>query len=124
MKKVLFLAVMVGLAGCEKSENANQPNIAKDEIRPSIESREGEWRVVVNRDEMRNTESRRLALRSGNNADLDFPYDGENRLQLDVLDSKRGSARIFLTIDRGQYDCGSYGCSVSVKVGNNPVQDV
>lgn len=126
MKKILIAGVIgfgLILSGCGKSEAEKaKETVEMNEI--DIESKTGEWQVVVNRDEMRNTESKWLALRSSNNADLNFPYDGENRLQLDILDSKSGSARIFLTIDKGQYDCGSYGCSVSIKFGNNPVQDV
>lgn len=123
MKKLLLgLVVGLGLAGCdqppsnkiESEKNINQTG--------SHESKNGKWKTIVHEDEMRGTKSKWLALRSDNNANLDFPYDGENHLNLDILDSKTGKPRIFLTIDKGQYDCDEYGCYLPIKFGNSEIQ--
>jgi len=114
---IIFALCLVG-AGCEK-DNKISSSIASESREKVSESN---WKVVVSKDEMRNKELKWLAVRSENNADLKFPYDGENRLQLDILDSKTGTPRVFLTIDKGQYDCGRYGCDVFVKFGENSVQ--
>ncbi|MDM1764573.1 MULTISPECIES: hypothetical protein [unclassified Acinetobacter] len=123
MKKVLLLGLLVWLVGCSNNDDTkNQSTISESQNEPSMESKIGKWRPVVSKDEMRNTESKWLALRSENNADLDFPYDGNNKLQLDILDSKTNDPRIFLTIDKGQYACEEYGCFSAVKFGNSPIQ--
>lgn len=117
--------------GCSKKDNNLS---AEDEARNAInsandalETQEVEkknWEVVVSKDEMRGIESKWLATASINNADLNFPYDGENHLYLNVLDSKTDAPRIFLIIEKGQYDCEEYGCNSYVKFGNNPVEMV
>lgn len=123
MYKLILLASMVCLVGC--SENKSQ---TEEEFLNDLKQKEAEikktWDVVVSKDEMRGTELKWLAVRSENYAGLEFPYDGKNKLQLDVLDSKSDSPRIFLTIDKGQYDCETYGCSAYVKFGNAPVQSI
>lgn len=122
LKKILFLSVLLGLIGCSNSDNAKKASsVTSNTNDSSLESQTGKWRTVVSKDEMRNTESKWLALRSENNADLNFPYDGENKLQFDILDSKSDDPKIFLTIDKGQYDCNDY-CYTAVKFGNSPIQ--
>lgn len=123
MKKlILFTVICFGLVGCSKDSNTKQDNETTSKSEVKKESNTGKWRLVVSKDEMRNTESKWLALSSDNNADLSFPYDGVNRLNIDILDSKTDEPRIFVSIDKGQYDCESYGCSAAVKFGNAPIQ--
>ena len=121
MKKTILLALVAGLAGCGGNKGPSEEEFLRD-IREAEAKKT--WEVVVSKDDMRGTELKWLAVRSENNASLEFPYDGQNKLQLDVLDSKTNSPRIFLTIDKGQYDCDSYGCSAYVKFGNSPVQSI
>ena len=123
MKIIILLALVVGLAGCGGNKGPSEADFLND-IKERKSEAKKTWEVVVSRDEMRGTESKWLAVRSENYAGLEFPYDGQNKLQLDVLDSKTNSPRIFLTIDKGQYDCDSYGCSAYVKFGNSPVQSM
>lgn len=125
MRKLLLIGVLgisAVLSGCDKNNNTKPNNEVVTQAETTPTRQTGKWRVVVNKDEMRNTESKWLALSSDNNADLGFPYDGENRLNIDILDSKTDEPRIFLTIDKGQYDCESYGCFTAVKFGNSPIQ--
>ncbi|MDX8157837.1 hypothetical protein [Acinetobacter pittii] len=124
MKKICFASVLVlALVGCGNSDNRQPSSASADKKESSIESKTGKWRIVISKDEMRKTESKWPSLRSDNNADLKFPYDGENRLTIDILDSKTDEPRIFLTIDSGQYDCNEY-CYTAVKFGNSPIQYV
>ncbi|MBQ0140025.1 MAG: hypothetical protein KBT36_12070 [Kurthia sp.] len=123
MKKLMFLALAVCLVGCSENKNQTEAEFLSELKQKEVEMKKT-WDVVVSKDEMRGTELKWLAVRSANYAGLEFPYDGKNQLQLDVLDSKTNSPRIFLTIDKGQYDCESYGCSAYVKFGNAPVQSI
>lgn len=110
----------MSLLGCDK----NNSNRAVDKTQNKKELKAENWQVIHAKDEMRGLENNWLATRSTNNADLSFPYDGENRLQLDVVDVAKPEQRLFLTIDKGQYDCASYGCDIAVKFGNSPIQIV
>ncbi|WP_151724412.1 hypothetical protein [Acinetobacter ursingii] len=119
MKKIFIsIADCISLFGCGK----NNSNTAVDQTQNKAEIKTENWQVIHAKDEMRGSENNWLATRSTNNADLSFPYDGENRLQLDVVDVGKTEQRLFLTIDKGQYDCASYGCDIVVKFGNAPLQ--
>lgn len=119
-KFIILFSIAIGLIGCSKvDKNESSTNSINSEKRT-----ENGWEVIINKDEMRQQEKKWLAVRSENNADLQFPYDGENHLQLDILDSKTNEPRIFFTIDKGQYDCGRYGCDAYIKFGANPVQHI
>ncbi|TSH74884.1 hypothetical protein E2K73_07685 [Acinetobacter sp. RF15A] len=122
MKKIILLALLVGLAGCGKQKDSTKNIVDTDSTPTQIE--QNTWQVVVHTDEMRGSTSKWLALRSENTANLDFPYDGENYLTLDILGLKTNDVRIFFTIDKGQYDCKSYGCYGAIKFGNSAVQNV
>ncbi len=118
--------MIVGLVSCAKSDNnlsaeKNTVNSA-DKIIQNQNEEKRNWKVIVSKDEMRDIETKWLSTVSLNNADLSFPYDGNNHMRLDILDSKIGQPRIFLTIDKGQYDCGRYVCNSYIKFGNSPVQ--
>lgn len=114
MNKII-LVTFVGLllVGCGKKSGDHAQSQT-----PKIET----WQVTSYKDDMRGTSNKWLTLRSDNSADLNSPYNGDNRLQLDVLDSKSSNPKVFITIDKGQYDCGKYGCYSAVKFGNNPIQ--
>lgn len=118
MKKIITCVVIAMLVGCSKPEEPQ----AASQLEP--EQPKLTWEVIASKDEMRGTNVKWLATRSENDAGLSFPYDGQNKLQIDVLDSKSKNPRIFFTIDKGQYDCGQYGCYGAMKFGGNPVQEV
>lgn len=118
MKKIIMLFTVATLLGCSKPDQTQIINKAE------IEQPKSSWQVVVSKDEMRETNSKWLATRSENDAELEFPYDGPNKLQMEVLDSKLKNPRIFFTIDKGQYDCGHSTCYGAIKFGSTPVQEV
>lgn len=121
MKKIIAFFTIAMLLGCSKQE----PVALVEQVEQfEPEQPKPNWEVVVSKDEMRETDFKWLATRSENDADLGFPYDGANKLQIDVLNSKSGNPRIFFTIDKGQYDCGRSGCYGAIKFGSNPVQEV
>ncbi|WP_151824587.1 membrane lipoprotein lipid attachment site-containing protein [Acinetobacter bereziniae] len=123
MKKILMLGFVLALTGCSNSEQSNTDSkLDKKETKANMEN--GKWEIIESKDEMRNITTRWVALRSENNADLRFPYDGDNKLQLDILGSKNNDPTIYLTIDKGQYDCADYGCYVAVKFGNSTIQNL
>lgn len=115
MKKLYFLAMMVGLSGC------NEP-VQKNDITETKSTVGETWQLSVSKDEMRGVTDKTAYLRSNNSADLAFPYDGDNRLSIYVSGSKNDPT-ILLKIDNGQYDCSRRnGCDLAVKFGNSPIQ--
>ncbi|MDV7379930.1 hypothetical protein R4466_04800 [Acinetobacter baumannii] len=129
MKKIIFIFLIISLVGCTKSESnlsseksaKNAVNSTNEKVQNSVVEKNN-WQLKVSKDEMREVETKWLSTISLNNADLSFPYDGDNHMHLDILDSKSGQPRIFLTIDKGQYDCGRSVCNSYIKFGNSPVQ--
>lgn len=117
-KAYIAIILCIGLLGCSKDNN----NEVKEQIKNELPLATGNWEVIHAKDEMRGLENKWLAIRSLNSADLSFPYDGQNNLQLDVVDVGKPEQRLFLTIDKGQYDCASYGCDIAVKFGSSPLQ--
>lgn len=136
MKKVVLILMVLGLFGCEKVDNdkaiEQRAKLALNEANNIVESEKtanksehkNNWEVIVNKDEMLNKEKKWLSIVSENSANLSFPYEGENYLRLDILDSKDSNPRIFVRINKGQYDCGLNGCYSLVKFGNNPAQQL
>lgn len=122
MKKIILLSLVAILVGCQKSDEPKQ-NLSNSS-EPTIELSEDTWQVYTDKDEMRESEAKWLALRSENSANLDFPYDGENHLTLHIYDSKTKEPSVFLIIDKGQYDCGQYGCYGAIKFGKTTVQEI
>lgn len=125
MIKNLIATLVVGFSvvACTPSS----PHKEKEDVQKISEVQQpktGAWTVIYHKDEMRNKETRWLGLESENSANLDFPYDGANFLTMEILDSKTNNPRIFFTIDKGQYDCGNYGCAAAVKFGSTPVQEI
>ncbi|MGQ0476270.1 MULTISPECIES: hypothetical protein [Acinetobacter] len=122
MKKlILSFITAVALGGCDQSSDSNKKITSSNQ---NTQVKENTWQLLSSKDEMRGTETKWLSLRSENSAGLDFPYDGINYLTLDILNANTDDTKIFLTIDRGQYDCGKYGCYGSIKFGNTTVQDI
>ncbi|WDZ50174.1 hypothetical protein LF296_12675 [Acinetobacter vivianii] len=144
VKKILILSLVAFLLGCDKNENTkavveenSKPKVENEYNKPLNSSYEGDksiklppisepvtgsWHIVSLFNEEQEKLIRWAVLRSENNAKLDFQDNGENRLQLDILDSSTVKPKIFLTIDKGQYDCEGNLCSISVKFENNPIQ--
>lgn len=50
---------------------------------------------------------------------LKFPYEGEQYLKLNIRKHPKYGNEVYLTIDKGQFQCGVYDCAVSVKFDNN-----
>ncbi|MCK4087569.1 hypothetical protein HCY58_10970 [Acinetobacter radioresistens] len=119
MKKIILLALLVGLVGCgpQPERKLKSKEETKVEVLPDYK-----WNVQSYHDEMRETTSKWLYLRSENSANFGFPYEGENHLTLYVLDSKTKNPTILLEIDNGQYHCDLDRCYATVKFGKNPVQ--
>lgn len=144
MKKILILSMVAVLSGCDKNENTktvvetHTKTKVENEYKNSGESKydgnkaiklppisdpiTGSWHIVSHFNEEQEKLIRWAVLRSENNEKLDSQNNGENRLQLDILDSSTMKPKIFLTIDKGQYDCESNLCSISVKFENKPIQ--
>lgn len=144
MKKIVILSMVAVLSGCDKNENTkaviethSKPKV-ENEYKKSGESKydgnkaiklppisdpiTGSWHIVSHFNEEQEKLIRWAVLRSENNAKLDSQDNAENRLQLDILDSSTMTPKIFLTIDKGQYDCEGSLCSISVKFENDPIQ--
>ncbi|WP_151863406.1 hypothetical protein [Acinetobacter sp. TUM15512] len=144
MKKILILSLVAVLLGCNKNENtksvveANSKPKVENEYKKSVSSEyegdkeaklppisdpiTGSWHIVSYFNEVQEKLIRWAVLRSENNVKLDSQDNGENRLQLDIIDSNTVKPKIYLTIDKGQYDCEGNLCSISVKFDNNPIQ--
>lgn len=118
MKKLVFLALLLGLVGCVKPQESSVKTETRAEETPP------RWEVITSKDEMRKTEQKFLAIESDNSADFKFPYDGGSKLTLVLGDTKGDEPRIVLVIDKGQYDCSIHACYGAAKFGESPVQDL
>ncbi|WP_312049235.1 hypothetical protein [Acinetobacter courvalinii] len=144
VKKILILSLVAVLLGCNKNENTK--SVVEENSKPKVENEykksvsneyegdketklpsisdpiTGSWHIVSHFNEEQEKIIRWAVLRSENNAKLDSQENGENRLQLDILDSTSVKPKMYLTIDKGQYDCEGNLCSISVKFENDPIQ--
>lgn len=144
MKKILMISLVVALLGCDNNENTkiadeSQSNIKVEneynesenkeiggdiaiKISPISNTETGSWHIVSHFNEEQEKLTRWASLRSENNVELDSQSEEKNRLQLDIRDSRTNKPQIFLTTDRGQFDCAGNLCSITVKFENNPSQ--
>ncbi|NKG34789.1 hypothetical protein [Acinetobacter junii] len=144
MKKILMISLVVALLGCDNNENTkiayesqskikveNEYNESENKeidgdkaikISPISNTETGSWHIVSHFNEEQEKLTRWASLRSENNVELDSQSEEKNRLQLDIRDSRTNKPQIFLTIDRGQFDCAGNLCSITVKFENNPSQ--
>jgi hypothetical protein len=82
------------------------------------------WEYKSEGDKMRNMSTDIAIATSKNSMELEMPYNGGSRLQIELLKGgKVGNAGAAnLKITNGQISCSSDGCSVSAKFDDKPVE--
>jgi len=91
---------------------------------PSAATR-ASWVIKTKHDAMRNKDIHLAALVSENVVEFPFPYNGGSHLNLRLLKGDTGSGfdlQASIMIEKGQFDCGSDGCSVSMKFDDGSVE--
>lgn len=138
MKKIIILTIAVGvLAACEKQTPvepaakltpaaSSAPSapivVAKEPVPPPKPATA--WEYSTAKDEMRGTEKFYAVLKSSNQVELDFPYQGGSTLTLAVRKYGKDPTDVLLFIDKGQVTCHMDGCDLAVKFDDEPVSSV
>lgn len=118
MAMLLFL-----LSACNQEKDQSRESSVEKSPAPS-------WIYSVTNDGMRGKKTFWAELAATNHPELEFPYSGGSPLLLQLYkvqgDSYPDNFAPRLVLSNGQYDCASSSrsCYVSVKVDENPVEEV
>jgi hypothetical protein len=81
------------------------------------------WRYSESHDEMRDDTSKFATIRSENELDFEFPYNGGSGAEITVRRNKRDGLDVYIRIDKGQFLCNSFsGTSIAAKFDDGPIQ--
>lgn len=80
------------------------------------------WKYSENEDEMTEKKSFFASLRSDNEVDFEFPYDGGSYLSITVRNSPKYGKDVYFSIDKGQFNEGISGCNILVKFDNGNIE--
>lgn len=83
------------------------------------------WRYSEDVDAMRNEKTSFAQLKSENEAEFDFPYNGGSSAYIEVRRRPEDGLQVLVSVDKGQFMCNSFsGTTVNIKYDNGPVQKV
>jgi hypothetical protein len=74
------------------------------------------WAFDTHSDEMGRGETKIASVRSLNAVKFGFPYAGDQSARLHFRVRPGGAVEALLEIDRGQFNCGSSGCQVAIRL--------
>lgn len=118
-----FLFALFKGAGNEQSSTVQQQSvISSTSIASSPSMPESNWGYDVDTDKMRGTKVYYAGTASINNADFQFPYNGESHLHIQIR-KMNDKNEVLLTIDKGQFDCGMDDCIVAIKFDNEAIKN-
>lgn len=80
------------------------------------------WRYNETRDEMRGKATKFACTTSDNELNFDFPYSGGATAELCLRIDPKFGKDVILSIDKGQFMCSMFECSVSVKFDDGSIQ--
>ena len=126
---VITLIAYSSGAGTAPTNNATGAN-AVAESSKSGDEKEAEpaaprtkWDYNESRDEMRDDVSKFATLRSENELDFEFPYNGGSGAVIGLRRNKTDGLDAYIKVDKGQFLCNGFsGTSISVKFDDGPVQ--
>lgn len=120
MKKALMIIILVGLSGCDKTEEPKlSSNPHNDE--QVIQNINSNWQYDLTKDEMRGIEKKFASTTSTNQVNFNFPYEGGSSLQLIIRQHDNNEPEIIFSINKGQFLCAIDNCEVSYKFDDNLV---
>ena len=125
----LFIAIGVTAPKTETNDlEYPQSAAVSDDSRTSEETDSeptqtaSKWTYNVQRDEMRNSETRTATVRSENTVPFDFPY-GEQPADLTIRRDPESGLDVIFSLPSGQILCSSFGRSfLSVKFDDGPIR--
>lgn len=81
------------------------------------------WRYNESHDEMRDDTSKFATVRSENELDFEFPYNGGSGAEITVRRNKRDGLDVYIKVDKGQFLCNSFsGTHIAAKFDDGPIQ--
>lgn len=81
-----------------------------------------QWTYRTTEDKMRDTKAKFAELKSGNKAQLGFPYRGGSTLQLILRKDRDAETDVVFVLDRGQLPCHS-NCKIAAKFDDDEVSN-
>lgn len=80
------------------------------------------WNYRESSDQMTGKAIRWALVKSKNEVEFDFPYQGRQRASLQLRVHPRYGTDAILSVERGQFNCGIDGCSVRIRFGDGQPQ--
>nr|WP_141662012.1 hypothetical protein [Burkholderia ambifaria] len=104
------------IAALQPSSPTTEQRSTGQPAQPTPPAAEAKWLYKEEHDSMRDKTYRVALLPASNVLDFDFPYNGGSHVLM-IINGEQGRklAHPVLEIDKGQFDCGTDGCDLTVK---------
>ena len=83
-----------------------------------------EWQHQKEADKMRGTVMTWDYIESENEANFAFPYNGGSKLAFSIRKKNGKLDGVLIMIHKGQFNCGIYDCTATVKFGEGKVEKI
>jgi len=98
-----------------KPETPSAPPPAASDTPPAAEAAPANWSYDETFDAMRNKSTYFACVKSDNELEFRFPYDGGVHGTLCFRNSSQFGTDVYLTMEKGQFTCSFEGCAVHLK---------
>lgn len=120
---ILFVAVSVynSVAYNESASTGDASNGVESEVASeasNVEQSKSTWIYRSEKDSMGRGEIKWAQVKSINSFEFEFPYQGEQYATLELRKHPKYGRDVILSIERGQFLCGTQGCKVEVSFGD------
>ena len=126
---VVGFFILVALIGQSSTDTASPTTNASDGGQTTTAANSVEagptskWSYNEQRDDMRGRTDKFAELKSENEQEFSFPYNGGSHLSIQLQKFRKPEADVLLRLEKGQFICHSFtGGSVSVRFDGGPVR--